>query len=126
MNRSAGHYTALITFVVAALVAASCSSTPESSEVPAGALVLVHQRFTLSPKKNKVQLGEYAVHLISIDSDGLTKIRVDQTGKELSAKPGEYFVSYEFGQIGLRLESVTNGVASFFSQACGPIEEIRR
>jgi hypothetical protein len=102
-----------------AFVLCSCSHKEERN---AGSLPVTHslmvEDFTLSDKRKTVQLGQYTVRLVSIASDGATQIKVIQTDKVLTARPGQYFESYEFGKIGLQLKSATNGVATFFSQGC--------
>jgi hypothetical protein len=81
---------------------------------------LVQQDITLSLAKPTAQLGQYSIRLLSIADDGMTAIRVTQTDKVLSARPGQCFVSYEFGQEGLQLLSAakSSGMASMISRGC--------
>ena len=52
------------------------------------------------------------IRLVSVASDSATTIRLD-SGEQLSAKPGEYFVCVQFGSVGLQLVSASpqTGVA---------------
>jgi len=99
-----------------------CSCTLDKPSTSVSSLPRTHtlmiQEFALTTTKPTIQLGQYTIKLVSIAADGVTHIRVAQTDKVLVAHPGDYFVSYEFGQEGLRLLSVTNGEAKFFTQGC--------
>ena len=81
---------------------------------------LIVQDLTLSTAKPTAQLGQYSIRLLSIAEDGTTQIRVAQTDEVLSARPGQYFVSYEFGQEGLQLRSASksSGTATMTSRDC--------
>ena len=73
----------------------------------------------MSTAKPTAQLGQYSIRLLSIADDGTTQIRVGQTDKVLSARPGHCFVSYEFGQEGLQLLSASkSGTATMTSRGC--------
>jgi len=81
---------------------------------------LVVQDLTLSTTKPTAQLGQYSIRLLSVAEDGTTQIRVAETDKVLSARPGECFVSYEFGRQGLELLSASksSGTAIMTSRGC--------
>src|SRR5689334_5418513 len=94
-----------------------CSSTHH----PAGMThTLVEQDIALNRAKPSAQLGQYSIRVLSIADDGTTQIRVAQTDKVLSARPGECFVSYEFGQEGLQLLSASKatGTATMILRGC--------
>jgi hypothetical protein len=70
---------------------------------------------TLTADKPVAQLKQYTVRLLSIAEDGTTQIQVVETQQTLTARPGECFVSHEFGQKGLTLTSASRatGTATF-------------
>jgi len=98
------------------------ASTPEDVVVstPPITHTLIVQDLTLSTAKPTAQLGQYSIRLLSIADDGTTQIRVAQTDRVLGARPGECFVSYEFGQRGLQLLSASksSGTATMTSRGC--------
>jgi hypothetical protein len=107
-----------IIFAIASLVfATGCSSVRQST---GRTHTLMVQDLTLSHAKPTAQLGQYSIRLLSIADDGTTQIRVTQTDKVLSARPGQCFVSYEFGQEGLQLLSASksSGTATMTSRGC--------
>jgi hypothetical protein len=81
---------------------------------------LVAQDLTLSREKPTAQLGQYSIQLVSIADDGTTQIHVTPTDTFLSARPGECFASFEFGQKGLELVSASKnrGTAKMTSIGC--------
>ncbi len=107
----------ILSFFISLTFLSGCSSTR-----PFGGTTysLVLQDITLSVAKPTAQLGEYTIRLLSIADDGMTEIRVIQTDKVLSARPGQCFVSYEFGQEGLQLLSASksSGTVSMISRGC--------
>src|SRR5688572_14316389 len=103
----------LLAFIALVLCGCNRDAQRDVDSLPVTHSLMV-QDFTLSDQKQSIQLGQYTVRLISIAENGATQIRVLQTDKVLTAQPGEYFVSYEFGRMGLQLKSATNGVATFF------------
>ena len=54
------------------------------------------------PKDNHIR-----ARLLGIAADGTTTIQVLQSGEELQARPGDYFVSAEYGRKGLQLISAS-------------------
>ena len=120
MNR----FATLLVLATSVLATAGCSShrgNPKVTHLPGSrTLTLIVQDLTLSATKPTAQLGQYSIRLVSIAEDGTTQIRVAQTDTVLSARPGECFVSYEFGQEGLELLSASksNGTASMTSRGC--------
>ena len=70
---------------------------------------------TLTTDQPTAQLGQYTVRLVSIGDDGTAQIEVLQTHRTLTARPGEWFVSSEFGSQGLSLDSASKatGTAKF-------------
>jgi predicted ATPase len=111
-----------LVFVSLALLS-GCSSARQSmgaTYTAGGTYTLVEPDITLSDAKQTVQLGQYSIRLLSIADDGTTQIRVAQTRRVLSARPGECFVSYEFGREGLQLLSAskTTGTATMKSIGC--------
>jgi hypothetical protein len=106
----------LLVFVLVSFVS-GCSSADHST---GRTHTLVVQDITLNRAKPTVKLGQYSIRLLSIADDGTTQIRVAQTDKVLSARPGQCFVSYEFGQEGLELVSASksSGTATMISRGC--------
>jgi hypothetical protein len=106
-----------IIFFVSLVFLSGCSSTRHFGGTTYS---LVQQDITLSLAKPTAQLGQYSIRLLSIADDGTTEIRVTQTDKVLSARPGQCFVSYEFGQEGLQLLSASkiSGMVSMVSRGC--------
>ena len=107
----------IILAFVSLVLLSGCSSARQSAGVTH---TLLMQDVTLSQAKPTAQLGQYSIRLLSIADDGTTQIRVAQTGKTLSACPGQCFVSYEFGQEGLELLSASksSGTATMTSRGC--------
>lgn len=114
-------FTTPLVFVTAALVA-GCSSHHHSHGTTLLPIShkLIAQDISLSARKPIVQLGQYSIRLVSIADDGTTQIHVAQTDSVLSARPDEYFVSYEFGQMGLELLSASKnaGTANMTLRGC--------
>src|SRR6266404_6460582 len=95
-------------FVILALVLLAVVNGCSSANHFSGTThTLVVQDITLNYAKPTAQLGRYSIRLLSIADDGTTRIGIAQTDKELSACPGQCFVSYEFGQEGLELVSAS-------------------
>ena len=112
------HMNRWIIFATASLaLATGCSSDRQSV---GRTFALMVQDIKLSQEKPTAQLGQYSIRLLSIADDGTTEIRVAQTDKVLSARPGQCFVSYEFGLEGLELLSAskTSGTATMTSRGC--------
>lgn len=65
---------------------------------------------------------ETGISLLDIAADGTTRIRTTATQAILTAKPGGYFVSGEFGTQGLQLKSASAATrtAIFVLMNCGP------
>jgi hypothetical protein len=80
----------------------------------------VEETLTFSIAHPLTQRGDCNVRLVSIADDGTTRIRVVETGRELTAHPGEFFASPEFGMHGLQLVSASkkSGVVSMISRGC--------
>jgi len=68
---------------------------------------------------------EVGIVLLGVDSNGATRIRVSSTQTTLSALPGQYFVSQEFGISGLGLmsSSATVQTAAFVRVVCSTDEQ---
>jgi hypothetical protein len=51
--------------------------------------------------------AELGIHLLRVEPDGTTVIKVDKTGETMTARPGEYIRGDQrpFGRIGLFLQS---------------------
>jgi hypothetical protein len=81
---------------------------------------LVQQTLTLTFTRPVIQRGDYQIRLVSIAGDGTTRIQVVETGKELTAQPGGFFASQEFGSEGLQLISASkaSGAVSMISRGC--------
>jgi hypothetical protein len=81
---------------------------------------LVQETLTLTLTRPTTQRGDYHVGLVSIADDGTTRIQVVETGKELTAQPGGFFASQEFGSKGLQLLSASkaSGAVSMVSRGC--------
>jgi len=81
---------------------------------------LIEETLTLSVAHPVTQRGDCTVKLVSIADDGTTRIRVVENGRELTAHPGEFFDSAEFGSQGLQLISASKkaGTASMISRGC--------
>ena len=81
---------------------------------------LVEQTLTLSVARPLTRRGDCSMRLVSIADDGATRIRIVATGRELTAHPGEFFDSAEFGSQGLQLISASKktGVVSMVSRGC--------
>ena len=70
------------------------------------------QPVILSTSQPFAEVGQYTVKLISIAEDGTTQIEVLQTHRTLSARPSEYFLSSEFGNRGLSLDSASRAIGT--------------
>lgn len=94
-----------------------CTSTSQPARTTYS---LVQQDVTLNRTKPTARLGQYLIQLLSIAEDGTTQIRVGQTDRVLSARPGQCFVSDEFGRDGLQLLSASKstGTATMISRGC--------
>ena len=81
---------------------------------------LMQQTLTLSTAQTVALRGDSKIELVSIADDGTTKIRIVETGKELSAHLGDFFDSAEFGSQGLQLISASKkiGAVSMISRYC--------
>ena len=81
---------------------------------------VVEQTLMLSVSHPVTPRGDYKVRLVSIAADGTTRIRVVETGRELTLRPGEFFDGAEFGSQGLQLISASRmkGTASLISRDC--------
>jgi hypothetical protein len=109
--------------VASVMLLAGCSSsrqTFDATRLPIHSHALIVQNVRLSNAKPTAQLGQYTIRLVTIADNGTTQIRVIQTDAVLSARPGQCFTSYEFGQEGLRLVSASKsrGTASMISRGC--------
>ena len=101
------------------------SSEPTLSSAPIPALMphsyaLVEEKLTLSAAHPVTRRGECQIRLVSIVDDGATRIRIVETGKELTAHPGGFFASSEFGSQGLQIiaASKSTGAVSMISRGC--------
>jgi hypothetical protein len=107
---------AILAFVTLGLVS-GCTSSPQSARTTYS---LIQHDVTVSQAKPTAQLGQYSIRLLSIAEDGTTQIRIVQTEKVLSARPGQCFASDEFGREGLQLLSASEstGTATMISRGC--------
>lgn len=124
----------LLSLIIASLVA-GCASRPDSvaltplpSRSPVvpefGVTNLIHFSEALMYRDVVLSLryprnAQFQMRLVSIGDDATTIIRLD-SGKELSAKPGEYFSCSQFGRSGLQLVSASHktGAAVFRRTIC--------
>ncbi len=113
------HMNRFISFalLILALWLSGCSS-PRS--LPGTRHTLVEWHVTLSQAKPEGHVGQFSVRLLDIADDGTTQIRLQQTGKVLSAGLGQYFVSEGFGREGLKLLSASksDGTARLRVMTC--------